>query len=78
VSALRRVGQLLINMLRLSWWQRAHDTKTLESLTGQVASTLGGLKTLQFQMATLKHDSEAKLEGHLEARERLVSDLEAG
>lgn len=42
----------------------------------QVGSTVGGLKALQQQMASLKLDSEARSKGHLDARERLVGELE--
>lgn len=37
---------------------------------------MGGLKALQQQMASLKLDSEARSKGHLDARERLVGELE--
>ena len=57
--------------------QRAADARTFEALSNQVASTLGGFKTLHQKILSIKDDSEAKREGHLEARERLVSEVES-
>ncbi|CAM9420463.1 unnamed protein product, partial [Hapterophycus canaliculatus] len=56
--------------------KRNSDSKTLEALAGQVQASAGAVKLLQAEMMEKKNVSEVSREVHLDARERLIKDLE--
>ena len=56
--------------------QRSADAKLLESLASQVKQSAATLKILENKMITSKMASEAGRESQLEARERLIGDME--
>ncbi|CAN0223461.1 unnamed protein product [Pylaiella littoralis] len=56
--------------------RRNSDSKTLEALAGQVQASAGAVKLLQSEMMERRNVSEVSREGHMEARERLIKELE--
>jgi len=56
--------------------QRGADAQLLESLSSQIKQTAGTLKILENQMITSKMASESGRESQMEARERLLGELE--
>ncbi|GMH61416.1 hypothetical protein TrRE_jg2634 [Triparma retinervis] len=56
--------------------QRGADAQLLESLSTQIKQTAGTLKILENQMITSKMASEAGRESQMEARERLLGEME--
>ncbi|CAN0486601.1 unnamed protein product, partial [Ectocarpus sp. 12 AP-2014] len=56
--------------------QRNSDSKTLETLAEQVQASAGAVKLLQSEMIERKKVSEVSREGHMDARERLIKELE--
>lgn len=56
--------------------QRGADAQLLESLSSQIKQTAGTLKILENQMITSKMASEAGRESQMEARERLLGEME--
>ncbi|CAM9661664.1 unnamed protein product [Scytosiphon promiscuus] len=56
--------------------QRNAESKTLEALAGQVQASAGAVKLLQAEMMEKKNVSEVSREGHMDARERLIKELE--
>ncbi|CAM9541564.1 unnamed protein product [Ectocarpus fasciculatus] len=56
--------------------RRNSDSKTLETLAEQVQASAGAVKLLQSEMLERKNVSEVSREGHMDARERLIKELE--
>ncbi|CAM9372634.1 unnamed protein product, partial [Choristocarpus tenellus] len=56
--------------------QRASDSLSLEALAQQVHAGAGALKLLQSELVDRKGAAEVRREGHMEARERLIQELE--
>ncbi|CAM9432226.1 unnamed protein product [Laminaria digitata] len=72
VSELKRLHHEEVEDIR----RRNADSKTLETLAGQVHESAGAVKLLQAEMVQRKGISEVSREGQMEARERLVKELE--
>jgi hypothetical protein len=55
---------------------RQRDKSSFEQLLGQLTSTSGSIRLIEEQLALRYHGMEAVKEGQIEARERLVKELE--
>ena len=56
--------------------QRSADSQVMESLASQIKQSAATLKILENQMITSKAAADAGRESQLEARERLIGDME--
>ncbi len=56
---------------------RSREGAGLEVLTNQLQKTAGALRLLEQQMGPRGRDSEVLREGQMEARERLISEMES-
>jgi len=57
--------------------QRFGEAKQLDTLTAQLETSLGSLKLLETQLSERKHGIELTRQSQLDARERLIQELEA-
>ncbi|CAM9564149.1 unnamed protein product [Ectocarpus sp. 6 AP-2014] len=56
--------------------RRSSDSKTLETLAEQVQASAGAVKLLRSEVIERKNVSEVSREGYMDARERLIKELE--
>lgn len=57
--------------------ERANEGRSLEQLMEQIRSTMGSMRLIEEQLAQRQHGLELVKDGQMEARERLLSDLES-
>eukprot|EP01035_Chromulina_nebulosa_P019142 gene19142-24981_t len=72
LSALKSIHSEEINAMK----ERSKDKTLLEQLTGQITSATGAIRYIEEQLTQKYHSIDAIKEGQLNARERVVKELE--